>query len=176
MVVVLTRLGTEPTHIFYKKLLIDENNIFTANLAEKNEVKEIRFKKSKEYAISVLSIKQDVDSDLVAVTDTDRQEVISNLIQKLINEKKEPDLDLRIYNEEAFEIIVPFKKKASCEVPPIKYTFYNGTTKKKKKLNFTTTWSTWKNLGLSGKTLASNLNILLSFQPIKKGIKNSLKI
>ena len=132
MVVVLTRLGTEPTHIFYKKLLIDENNIFTANLAEKNEVKEIRFKKSKEYAISVLSIKQDVDSDLVAVTDTDRQEVISNLIQKLINEKKEPDLDLRIYNEEAFEIIVPFKKKASCEVPPIKYTFYNGTTKKKK--------------------------------------------
>ena len=98
----------EPTHIFYKKLPIDENNIFTANLAEKNEVEEIRFKKSKEYAIIGLSIKQDVDSDLVPVKDTDRQEVISNLIQKLINEKKEPDLDLRIYNEEAFEIIVPF--------------------------------------------------------------------
>ena len=67
-------------------------------------------------------------SDLVAVTDTDRQEVISNLIQKRINEKKEPDLDLRIYNEEAFENIVSFKKKTSSEVPPIKYTFYNGTT------------------------------------------------
>ena len=118
----------EPTHIFYTKLPIDENNIFTANLAEKNEVEEIRFKKSKEYAIIGLTIKQDVDSDLVPVKDTDRQEVISNLIQKLINEKKEPDLDLRIYNEEAFEIIVPFKKKTSSEVPPIKYTFYNGTT------------------------------------------------
>ena len=69
-------------------------------------------------------------SDLVAVTDTDRQEVISNLIQKRINEKKEPDLDLRIYNEEAFENIVSFKKKTISEVPPIKYTFSNTTTKR----------------------------------------------
>ena len=69
-------------------------------------------------------------SDLVAVTDTDRQEVISNLIQKRVNEKKEPDLDLPIYNEEAFENIVSFKKKTSSEVPPIKYTFSNTTTKR----------------------------------------------
>ena len=69
-------------------------------------------------------------SDLVAVTDTDRQEVISNLIQKRVNEKKEPDLDIRIYNEEAFENIVSFKKKTSSEVPPIKYTLSNTTTKR----------------------------------------------
>ena len=35
---------------FYKELPIDENNIFTANLAEKNEIEEFQFKKSKEYA------------------------------------------------------------------------------------------------------------------------------
>ena len=86
----------EPIHIFYKELPIDQNNIFTANLAEKNEVEEVSFKKSREYAITGLSDNQDVDSGLVAVTDIDRQEVISNLIQKLVKEKKEPDLDLRI--------------------------------------------------------------------------------
>ena len=50
-----------------------------------------------------MPINQDVDSGLVAVTDSDRQELLSNLIQKVEKERKEPDLDLRIYNEEAFE-------------------------------------------------------------------------
>ena len=34
----------EPIHIFYKELPLDENNIFTANLAEKNEVEKLKFK------------------------------------------------------------------------------------------------------------------------------------
>lgn len=62
----------EPVHIFYKVLLLDENNIFTANLTKKNQAEEVKLKKSKEYAVTGLSIDQDVDSDLVAVTDTDR--------------------------------------------------------------------------------------------------------
>ena len=62
----------EPIHIFYKVLLLDENNIFTANLTKKNKAEEVKLKKSKEYAVTGLSIDQDVDSDLVAVTDTDR--------------------------------------------------------------------------------------------------------
>ena len=82
-----TEIKMKPIHIFYNELPIDEN-IFTANLTEKNEVEEVRFKKSKKCAITGLSINQDVNSDLVAVTDTDRQEVISNLIQKHIKEKK----------------------------------------------------------------------------------------
>ena len=40
-----------------------------------------------------MSINQDIDSSLLAVTDTERQEAISNLIQKLVKEKKDPDLD-----------------------------------------------------------------------------------
>ena len=62
----------ESIHIFYKVLLLDENNIFTANLTKKNKAEEVKLKKSKEYAVTGLSIDQDVDSDLVAVTDTDR--------------------------------------------------------------------------------------------------------
>ena len=126
----------EPEHMLYKKLSIDENNIFTANLAEKNEVEEVKFKKSKEYAITVLSIKQDIDSSVVAVTDTDRQEVLSNLIQRLVKKKKDPDLHLRIYSEEAFEKIIYFKKKTESEIPPIKLTFYNATTKKQEEVKF----------------------------------------
>ena len=55
-------------------------------------------------------INQDVDSGLVAVADIDRQELPSNFIQKLIKKRKEPDLDLRIENVEAFEKIIPLKK------------------------------------------------------------------
>ena len=49
------------------------HNIFTSNLAEKNEVEEGKFKKSKEYGVTGLSINQDVDSDLVAVIDTEKK-------------------------------------------------------------------------------------------------------
>ena len=84
----------ETIHIFYKELSTDKNNIFTANLAEKNEVEEVKFKKSRECAVTGLSINQDIDSDLFVVTDTDRQEAISNLIQKLVKEKKDPDQSL----------------------------------------------------------------------------------
>ena len=120
----------EPIHLFYRELPIDKNDIFTASLAEKNEVEEIKFKTSKEYAITGLSISQDIDSNIAAVTDTDREEIISNLTQKLVREKKDPNLDLRSYNEEAFEKITPFKKATESEIPPTKLTFYNATTKK----------------------------------------------
>ena len=125
----------EPIHIFYRELPIDKNNIFTANLAEKNEVEEVKFKISKEYALTGLSISQDIDSNIAAVTDTDREEIISNLTQKLVREKKDPNLDLRSYNEEAFEKIIPFKKKTESKIPPTKLTFYNATTKKEEEVN-----------------------------------------
>lgn len=54
-----------------------------------------------------LSLNQDIDSSLAAVTDTDRREVRSNLTQKLTKQRKDSDLDLRIYNVEAFENIIP---------------------------------------------------------------------
>ena len=78
----------EPIQIFYKELPVDENNIFTANIAEENEIEEVRLKQSKEYAVTGLPINQDIDFRLVAVTDTNRQEAISNLIQKLVTKKK----------------------------------------------------------------------------------------
>ena len=62
-------------------------------LTEKNEVKKVKFRRSIEYAVTGLSIDQDIDSGLIAVTDTDRQEAITNLIQRFVKEKKEPNPD-----------------------------------------------------------------------------------
>ena len=120
----------EPVHIFYRELPLHENDIFMANLTKKNEMEEVKFKKSREYTVTGLSINQDIDSDHVVVTDTEKKGAISKLIQKLVKEKKESDLDLRIYNKEVFEKIIPFTKKTDSEVPAIKYTIYNITTKK----------------------------------------------
>ena len=61
----------EPIHIFYKELPADENNIFTADITEKNEVENVKFKKSLAYAVTGLLINQDIGSPLVTVTDID---------------------------------------------------------------------------------------------------------
>ena len=61
----------EPAHVFYYELPLDENNIFSANLPENNETEEIKFKKSKNYAISGLAINQEVNSDSVPLPNVD---------------------------------------------------------------------------------------------------------
>ena len=65
---------------------------------------------SLEYAVTRLSINHDVDTDLVTITDVDRQNLLSNAIQKLVKEKKDPDLDPKISNSETKDLIIPFKK------------------------------------------------------------------
>ena len=73
---------------------------------------------------------------MVAVVDVDIQEAIRNSIRKLVKEKREPDLDLKIYCEEAFEKIIPFEKKESSKVPNQKLTYYNTTTQKQEEFQF----------------------------------------
>ena len=73
---------------------------------------------------------------MVAVADVEKQEAMSNLIQKLVKEKREPELNLKIYCEEAFEKIIPFEKKESSKVPNQKLTYYNTTTKKQEEVEF----------------------------------------
>ena len=56
-------------------------------LQKKNEVEKVRFKKSLEYAVTGLSINQDIGSALATVTDVYRQNFLSNTIQKLVKEE-----------------------------------------------------------------------------------------
>ena len=48
----------EFSHIFYKEVPVDEDNIFSLNLSENNKVDSLKFDKSKKYEISRLSLKQ----------------------------------------------------------------------------------------------------------------------
>ena len=48
----------EFSHIFYKEVPVDEDNIFSLDLSENNNVDSLKFDKSKKYEISSLSIKQ----------------------------------------------------------------------------------------------------------------------
>ena len=103
----------EPIHIFHKGLSADESSIFTADIAEKNEKENVECKKSQEYAVTGLSIIQDIGSELVTVTDVHKLNILSNSIQNLVKEKKEPDLNLKISNPETKDIIIPFQKKST---------------------------------------------------------------
>ena len=98
----------EPVHIFYKELSAHDNNIFTADITEKNEVENVKLKKSLKYAVTGLSINHNTGTDLVTMTNFDRQNLLSNAIQKLVKEKKDPDLDLKISNPETKDLITPF--------------------------------------------------------------------
>ena len=118
----------EPIHIFYEELPVNENNIFIANLTEKNEVKNVRFKKSLEYSVTGVSIGQDIGWTL---TDIDRQNFLRNTIQNLVKEKKEPDLDLKISNSETKDIIIAFQKRSATDCPPIKLTNLQFNNQKK---------------------------------------------
>ena len=54
----------EFSHVFYKELAIDDDNIFSSNLTENNKIEEIKIKKWKIYSINRLSIDQDLNSNV----------------------------------------------------------------------------------------------------------------
>ena len=66
----------EPIHMFYKELTVAENNIFTADITEKNEVENVRFKISVVYAVTGLLINPDINTSLIIGTDMGRQNVL----------------------------------------------------------------------------------------------------
>ena len=69
------------------------------------------YSKKKEYAIAGLTIKPDiVDSELVKVTNQEKLKNLSEEIQELVKNYKEPNLDLIISNVETKKFVIPFKK------------------------------------------------------------------
>ena len=65
---------------FYKQLTVDGDNIFTTNITEKNEVENVKFKKSQEHGVTGLSINHDIGSALESVTDIEGENFLSNTI------------------------------------------------------------------------------------------------
>ena len=123
----------DPVQIFFKELEIDQDNTFTANVSQENEVENVIFNTDKEYAVTGMVIKPDIaDSELVKIENTKELDRISKEIQELIKNYKDPDLTLSISNPETKTLLLPFVRKDKSDLPKIKLTYFNTTTKRKK--------------------------------------------
>ena len=114
----------EFSHVFYKEIPLDEDNIFSANLTENNEVEQIKFKKSKVYAISGLSI----DQSNVSLLNAERKKSLSDILRTYTEEKNKFNLDLKIFKENYFDINVPFQKRTNVLISRFQY--YDTTIQK----------------------------------------------
>ena len=102
----------DPVHIFFKLLEINQDNTFTANISQENEVENVVFNTDKEYAVTGMVIKPDItDPELVKIENTKELDKISKEIQELIKNYKDPDLTLSISNPETKTLLFPFVKK-----------------------------------------------------------------
>ena len=123
----------EFSRVFYKEIPLDEDNIFSANLTENNEVEQIKLKKSELYAISGLSIDQDLKSK-VSLPNIEGRKALSDILRVYAEEKKSFNLDLKIYKIGYFEIIVLFKKRTDVLINSFQYC--DTTTQKQETIEF----------------------------------------
>ena len=120
-----------PVHILFKELEIDQDNTFTANVSQENEVENVVFNTDTQYVVTGMVIKPGIaDSELVKIDNTKDLDRISKEIQELIKNYKDPELTLSISNPETKTLLLPFVKKDESDLPKIKLTYFNTTTKK----------------------------------------------
>ena len=129
-----------PVHILFKELEIDQDNTFTANVSQENEVENVVFNTDTQYVVTGMVIKPGIaDSELVKIENTKDLDRISKEIQELIKNYKDPELTLSISNPETKTLLLPFVKKDESDLPKIKLTYFNTTTKKMRIFQFMTT-------------------------------------
>ena len=105
-------LKIDPSYIYFKEIKIDQDNTFTANFSEENEIENIKFNKENEYGITGLTINVDLpDKKILKIENEKEQKRISEEIQNFIKEVKEPNLTLYISHSETLTIKIPFIKK-----------------------------------------------------------------
>ena len=81
--------------VFYKEIPLDEDNIFSANLTENNGVQQVKFKNSKIYSISGLSIDQDTQYN-VSLPNVKERKALSNILRTYTEEKNKFNLDVKV--------------------------------------------------------------------------------
>ena len=120
-----------PSHIFFKELDIDQDNTFTANISKENEVENVVFSADNKHAITGLTINLIIsNSELLKIENVKEHKKVSQEIQDLIKNYKKADLTLFISNPETKTVKIPFAKKNESDLPRIKLTYYNFSTKK----------------------------------------------
>ena len=101
-----------PVHIYFKEIDIDQNQSFTINFAKENEIENISFDGQIEYGVSRMNIRPVLkDEKIIKVENKKEQKKISEEIQELIRQNKEPNLTFIISHPETNSIEIPFVKK-----------------------------------------------------------------
>ena len=100
------------SHIFYKELPVDDENIFSANLAENNETEEVSLKKDKIYMVTGLSRYQKTDTDVI-IPNLNVRNSLSDMIKCYEEERKRINLGSHFLKKDLFDATIPFKKKVA---------------------------------------------------------------
>ena len=101
-----------PSYIYFKEINIDQDQRFTVNFSKENEIEYVVFDKDNEYAITGLKINAELpDKKIVKIENFKEQNRISDEIQEIIKNYKEPDLTLFMSHLETKTVEIPFVKK-----------------------------------------------------------------
>ena len=123
-----------PSYLYFKELDIDRDNVFHLHFSKENEMEEVVLDKDYEYAITGLNLNVDFDSSqVIKIEDENKQKKLNAEILQALDDFKEPDLALTIQNDETVTVKIPFVKKK--DLPLIKYSHVDLTTKKKKEIS-----------------------------------------
>ena len=103
-----------PVHIYFNKMNIDQDQTFTINFTKENEIKNVLFDGQSEYdGVSRMNIKPVLrDEKIIKVENKKEQKKISEEIQELIKQNKEPNLTFIISHPETESIEIPFVKNS----------------------------------------------------------------
>ena len=120
-----------PSHTYFKKIDINQDQTFTVNFSKENEIENVIFDKDHQYAITGLKINAEFpDKNILKIENVKEQNRVSGEIQEIIKNYKEPDLTLFMSHPETKTIEIPFVKKNESDLPKIKLTYFNSTTTK----------------------------------------------
>ena len=129
-----------PVHIYFKEIDIDQDQSFTINFAKENEIENVLFDGQNEYSVSRMNIRPVLkDEKIIIVQNKKEQKKISEEVQELIRQNKEPNLAFIISHPETNSLEIPFIKKNETELPKKKLTFLILLLKKIKILHVMTT-------------------------------------
>ena len=102
-------------------------------LSSENEIENVIFNKENEYGTTGLNFNSILpDEKLVKIENVKKQNRISLEIQELIKNYKEPGLTLFMSHPETKAVQIPFVKKNELDLPKLKLTYFNTSTKKMK--------------------------------------------
>ena len=122
----------DPSYIYFKEIKIDQDKTFTTSLSKDNDIEKVAFNKENEYGVTGLNINSVLpDEKILKIENFKEQEKITQEIQELIKQNKEPNLTFVISHLETKSIEIPFvKKKMNQNYQKKKLTSFNTSTKK----------------------------------------------